>query len=103
MNQETIHQMRASLRSEGAASFTDAGGRTVVLALSGLLGVKGKGRLVIAYEGRGCMFFDGQRPLNSYRLLSAGFSSDVAAYVADIVNKIVFEGSTGDTMAKALD
>lgn len=99
---DTIQDLRQSLRTEGRASLTDPDGNVLALISTGLLGIEAKGRLLVAYENKGCFFYDGERPLNQFRLVKAGFSIDVAPFVANVVNAIIFGNPAETQQAKAL-
>lgn len=102
MQDDMIRELRQSLQERGSAVLTDSAGRVVALVNAGLLGIKGRGRLMVAYEGKGCFFFDGDRPLNQFRLVSAGFGTDVAGFTANLINAVVFSGNAEGNQAKAI-
>jgi hypothetical protein len=97
-----ILSVRQGLQNEGIAAFLDPQGRLVTIASTQALGIDGPTRMMIAYEGKGCGVFDGDRPLNKFRLVSAGFSGDVAGVLAETINFIVTGERAGSEQAKAL-
>jgi hypothetical protein len=102
LSETGIKNLRQDLVQAGIAAFQDPQGRLVTIASTQALGVAGPARMMIAYEGKGCAVFDGDRPLNKFRLVSAGFSGDVASILAETVNAIVIGAEAGGEQAKAL-
>lgn len=80
--------MRQQLALEGSCIWTGPEGKRLFLIAANILAMDTDRGLLIAYEGEGTMFFELDRPLNVYRLLSAGFSVSVAATLADVVNEL---------------
>ncbi len=48
--------------------------------------------LLIACEGRGVHFYNGQQPLNQFSLISSGFPIDLAREVSVLVGHIMKQG-----------
>lgn len=87
-NTDIFDAMRRQLTDVGSCIWTGPEGNRLFLVSSHVLGKDMAQGLLIAYEGEGTMFFELDRPLNVYRLLSAGFSVSVAATLADVVNEL---------------
>lgn len=83
-----IADIRKDLQSHGYVTLADLSGRALHLINTGLFGGDGRG-LLLAYEGWGAFTFDAQRPLNAFRLVSAGFPLTQAGVIADLVNQIL--------------
>lgn len=81
--------LRESLADVGGLTLQDESGRSLYIVLNRNLGIEKKGALV-AYEGRGSMFFEMDRPLNKFRLLKAGFPAGTADIVSGLVNTVFF-------------
>jgi hypothetical protein len=50
--------------------------------------------LLIACEGKGAHFYDGQTPLNQFKLISSGYPIDVARQVEKLVSLIMQKART---------
>lgn len=105
MSQEALAQLDelvamclGRFRQGLGASVDWPGGGTVYLVPEALVRDGALG-LVIGYEGHGVFRYDGQRPMNEFRLLKAGFPMLVAKGVAVLVNGIV-AGMSGASRAQ---
>ena len=86
-----INELRERLEEHGAAMVIDGAGRRLYLINARMVQLPHEG-LIVAYEGFGTFTFDMVRPVNKYRLVSAGFDLGVSEYVADLVNRITRVG-----------
>lgn len=93
-----VEELRRTFRATGSAKLVDPAGRRIYLVDTRLLG-ETPAELLLAYEGQGSIVFSLDRPMNAFRLVSAGFSMRVAPQVAEIVNALCWAAPTG---AKAL-
>jgi len=77
------------LKTGRAAMLTIESGRhrlrRIVLVPSPLFSSDHGYELLIVLEGGGSLFYTGQRPLNRFMLVAAGFPIDTAAEVAELV------------------
>lgn len=71
-----------------AASIGRADGRIIYL-IPESVAVSGSNSLIIAQEGGGCYVYSGDKELNEYKLVQAGFSLQVAIEVSKIVNALM--------------
>ena len=83
-----IQHIADELTATGRSLVTDNDGKRLLLVSSQRLDLPGKD-LILAYEGRGVIFFGGDRPLNYFRLLANGFAEIPARSIADMVNRLV--------------
>lgn len=83
-----VEDMAEELWEEGRTIIKDGSGRRLLLTSTSLLQIPGDD-IILAYEGRGVIFFQLDRPMNRFRLLSHGFPDKVAGDIADMVNLII--------------
>jgi len=89
MSISNLDTMREHLKAHGSAVGQDADGRRIFFVMSRVLDMRETG-ILIAYEGEGAIFVPlDDRPLNVFRLLSAGFSANIAPTLADTVNGLL--------------
>ena len=81
------HDLREKLMSQGFAVMQDTQGRSLHLIHTRKINLSFDG-VLIAYEGVGAYTFDRDRPLNAFRLVSAGFPMAEAQIVARLVNDV---------------
>jgi hypothetical protein len=77
-----------ALEQGSTGHCVDSEGRRFLLTHNSTLGMPGN-ELAVIYEKRGVYFFPGDRPLNQFRLVEAGFSMMVADQVAKLVNAVI--------------
>lgn len=80
--------MADDITLHGRAMVADTNGRRLLLTSTELLGLPGN-QILLAYEGKGVIFFELDRPLNRFRLLSHGFPEKVADSICSLVNAVV--------------
>jgi hypothetical protein len=84
---EVIDTMADKLLADGYAGTVDPEGNRVAVTFSGNLGFDTR-EMVLIYENKGALFFDGQRPLNKFRLLSSGFTFLTAPVIVGLVERL---------------
>lgn len=87
LDEETIKDMARTLYERGSAHVQDQDGNYMVITASAVVGVPGN-RFLLAYENKGAILFDTSRPMNQFRLASAGFSLRIAPVLADTLNRL---------------
>lgn len=85
-----LSEMARRIRWYGRTSNVDAEGNWVIIVSSVELGLPA-GQMILIYENRGTYFFNGDRPLNEFRLATAGFSYRYAKDIASMVNTLVMK------------
>lgn len=88
LDDKDIDVMAHELCEGGFTSVTDSDGNRMVIVHSAVVGIPGN-QFILAYENKGTIFFDTSRPMNHFRLTTAGFSLRVAPTIADIVNRLL--------------
>ena len=87
-NLDAVEILKDSLQERGTALLTDINGSRLTLISNKVLGITNP-CILISYEGYGSFYYEFDRPLNAFRLISAGFSLRVAQEVSDLINKLV--------------
>ena len=83
-----IEDMADDLDAEGRTLVKDSDGRRLLITTTTRLNLDGD-EVILAYEGRGTIYFQLDRPMNHFRLLSSGFPEKAAVSVADMVNRLI--------------
>lgn len=84
----TAKELLEQLRSAGAATLTDPEGKKLFLVLSSNLGEHSDYGMLVAYEGKGSIFYRPGQRITKFTLYSAGFSIMVAPTVLDVINQL---------------
>ena len=87
VEEAVVTDLRERLQKNGSAYFLDTKGNRIYLIHTQALQLDFEG-VLIAYEGHGAFTFDLDRPLNSFRLISAGFPMQIAEELASLVNRV---------------
>lgn len=87
LSDEEISALKLTLLEQGCVWSTDKSGDRLFFVHSRLMPGMPNG-VLISYEGKGSFFFGLDRPLNRFRLISAGFPLNVAPWLADLVNRL---------------
>lgn len=97
--EDAIRDLVEQFRSQSQVVLTDPSGRRFFIV--NVSTSVGKPALLMAYEGRGSMVYDFDRPLNEFRLITSGFPKLIAEQAAKLVNTL-FPINNPQTQAKAL-
>lgn len=85
--EDVTHDMRETLLKHGYAYMCDINGKRLYFVHTKLLRLDFTG-LLVAYEGYGAFTYDMDRPVNAFRLVSAGFPLQVAGGLAYLINRL---------------
>jgi hypothetical protein len=86
---DLIGEIADDLERVGRCLVFDQDYRRLLVVRSDYLDISGAPELLLAYEGRGAIFFTIDRPMNHFRLLSHGFPEIAAHSVSDMVNRLI--------------
>jgi hypothetical protein len=95
MDVSTAEALRRQLINRGSVTLPAADGQRLYVVHSSTLGDPGQS-LLIAFEGGGVLvwcYADDPKPLNRFRLMTAGFRIDVAEAVATLLEGLVPDAS----------
>lgn len=98
-DEDAISELAAQFRAQSQVALTDPSGRRFFIV--NVSTSVGKPALLMAYEGRGVMIYDFDRPLNEFRLITSGFPKMIAEQAAKLVNTL-FPTNNPHTEAQAL-
>jgi len=99
LTDDEIDAQAGQLLSSGATSWTDTSGKRIMLFYASVVGVEAK-EFVLVREGGGSLFFDFSRPLNPYRLVTAGFQIGAAVELVHTVHRIFLAVSARENTTK---
>lgn len=86
---EMIEEMADDVHRWSKTHATDQDGDRLVICSAASLGFHKSKEMVVIYENRGALFFELDRPMNAFRLASAGISMRVAPEVSDMLNRLI--------------
>jgi hypothetical protein len=92
-----IAAIRESFRRDRVAQVTDAHDKSIWLVdISAQVGMPA---ILVAYEGAGAVRFTFDRPINRFRLLSAGFPGRVVDVLVELVSRVfaATDGKQGES------
>jgi len=84
MEQTVVDWLRDQIFEEGRFRVPVGGKWLFVIDVADLM--DGDAHYLISYEGGGSLLHDMTRPVNEFRLISAGFTGGAAKMIAEIVN-----------------
>jgi hypothetical protein len=84
-----VEEMADDVHLRGTTHICDNDGNRLIVCTATRLGIAGTKEFALIYENKGALFFTLERPLNQFRLMTAGFSMLVAGSIADMVNKLI--------------
>jgi hypothetical protein len=84
MDAKVIEWLRDQIFEDGRFRVPVGGKWLFVLDVADLM--EGEPHYLISYDGGGSLLHDMTRPVNEFRLISAGFTGGAAKMIAEIVN-----------------
>jgi hypothetical protein len=85
---ELIKDLRLGLQNEGFYHFEDPDGGHVCISVGKHVGIEQVG-IMVAWEGEGCFFWKGARPINKFQIIAKGFTMGPAVILAKILTDMV--------------
>lgn len=87
-DEDLIQGIADDLDANGQSLVLDSEHRRLLVTTLAHLGYS-TSDVILAYEGRGTIFFKIDRPMNHFRLMTSGFPEKVARPLSDMINRLV--------------